>query len=208
MCNSLSFSHNFCESRINNNDGPEYFNAVSSLFMTLIPLLIGIPNNYHFKKVSYMLIINGGCSFYYHYSLSWLGKQLDEITMLLANYYYMNGLLNYYNDENIINIANISNSIMLPVIISFNTIPQYDQYFVYIFSLYCFPTCIFIFDLAFKNNIFKSVIMNTTISIIGAIAWFISEHNCNYVTTYGHIIWHLCFPLGIYRILKIYDNIE
>jgi hypothetical protein len=206
MSNSITFSHNFCESRLNDNVGPEYFNAVSSLFITAVPLICGVSIKPDFKKVGIMLVINGGCSFYYHFTLSWFGKQLDEITMLMANYYYINGLLPYCCEIKTANTNMISNTILLPIIIAVNTIPQNDIYFPYIFSIYCIPTCFYIVTTAIKKNLLNEVMLYNLLSIWGAVAWFISEYDCTPLTTYGHIIWHLCFPLGIYKTLKLYDD--
>jgi len=64
-------------------------------------------------------------------------------------------------------------------------------------------------------NIFKvskihntSIIPNLSISLFGAIFWNISEFYCNNITQYGHILWHLLFPLGFYRIMLDFDKIE
>ena len=89
-CNSSSeiveFKHNFCESRLQNNNPPEIANAYTSLFITIVPLYYGFPENDYFLNVGYSLFLNGFASFYYHYYLNWLGKQADEITMILANF--------------------------------------------------------------------------------------------------------------------------
>ena len=37
--------HNFCESRLNNNQPPEILNSYTSLFITIIPLIYGLPHN-------------------------------------------------------------------------------------------------------------------------------------------------------------------
>jgi hypothetical protein len=204
--NNIQFSHNFCESRLNNNEGPEYFNAYSAIFITLIPFYYGIPVNYHLKKVALMLILNGGFSFYYHYSLVWLGKQLDEVTMFLANYYYLCGLLKYYTDEDIKMRITTMSTIILPVLISVNTIPQYDIYFPYIFTLYTVPTVFIIVDIAITHNKLREMLLNLIITSIGCISWVISEYKCNNITTYGHVLWHIFFIIGIYRFVKMYDD--
>ena len=50
-------------------------------------------------------------------------------------------------------------------------------------------------------------IHNLSLSMIGALCWIISEVECNTYTQYGHIIWHLLFPLGFYRIILDFDKI-
>ena len=36
--------------------------------------------------------------------------------------------------------------------------------------------------------------------------WIISELNCNEFTVYGHVLWHLLFPLGFYQLVLKYDE--
>ena len=43
-----------------------------------------------------MLAFNGCASFYYHYRLTWIGKQSDEVSMILATYFGIWGLLKMY----------------------------------------------------------------------------------------------------------------
>ena len=204
--NTVVFEHNFCESRLQDNKGPEYFNAVTSLFITFIPLVLGIPNNSHFKKVSILLILNGFFSFYYHFTLTWLGKHLDEVTMFLANFHYVVGLLELYERTKLIQYIEIMNTCTIPLIIAFNTVPELDQYFPYVFAFYCSPTIIIILDYSVNTQSLRSTMINLSITATGAVCWLISENVCNEITTYGHILWHLCFPLGIYRILLDFDK--
>ena len=44
------------------------------------------------------------------------------------------------------------------------------------------------------------------LSLIGALCWIISELNCNEFTVYGHVLWHLLFPLGFYQLVLKYDE--
>lgn len=203
--NQIIFQHNFCESRLQDDRGPEMFNACSSLIISIVPLCHKMVNKTYFKKVRYMLILNGGFSFYYHYSLSWLGKHLDEGTMLLANYYIMSEFIQYYDDR-ANTLLNIQNTCMLPVILAVNTIPSMDPYFSYIFTIYCMPTVISMMDYAKKYDSIGDLMIYGSVSFIGVISWLISENMCNEYTTYGHILWHLFFPLGIYRILLMFDE--
>ena len=57
--NTITFNHNFCESRLQYNEGPEYYNAITSLFITIITLITGFPKNTYFKNITYMFILNG-----------------------------------------------------------------------------------------------------------------------------------------------------
>ena len=85
--------HNFCESRLNNNNPPEIYNSYTSLFITITPLILGLPKNIIFFNISCLLMFNGLASFYYHYELNWIGKQADEMSMILSTYFGIYGLL-------------------------------------------------------------------------------------------------------------------
>lgn len=204
--NEVIFNHNFCESRINNNQTPEIYNAFSSFFVTLVPLCCGEPKNEYFKNVRYMLLLNGFFSFYYHYTLSWYGKHLHEVTMIFANFHGINGLLKFYSIQyetktNVIHIC------LVPIFIAFNTLPQYDFMFPYLFGLYLAYSTYLIQHVAKVNNISKTVNEYLVVSAIGGSCWIISEWFCNEYATYGNVLWHFLFPFGIYKILMIYDSL-
>ena len=133
--------HNFCESRLQNNNPPEIFNAFTSFFISIIPFIFGFPKNIYFFNSSLLLIINGITSFYYHYYLNYFGKQSDEIAMILITYYTIFGLLNlqFYNYRNRIINYNIYNLIYMFLFIVFNTEIYFDFLFPYLFSSYLIP---------------------------------------------------------------------
>jgi len=207
MDNNIIFTHNFCESRLQNNEGPELLNSYSSLFITIIPLIIGIPKNIFFKNASYMIIMNGFFSFYYHYYLSWFGKHLDEVTMILANYFGICGLLNIYNNEQYQDKINKINTILMPLFLCVNTIPQLDYLFPTLFGIYISYSVYLILDIADMYNYKKTVYSYLLYSLCGSLSWIISESYCNSISIYGHVMWHLLFPIGFYNILIIYDRI-
>lgn len=207
MTNSIIFNHNFCESRLQDNEGPELLNSYSSLFIAIIPLICGIPNNFFLKNVSYMLIMNGFFSFYYHYYLTWFGKHLDEVTMILANYFGICGLIEMYDNSKYQNKINKINTAIMPVFICINTIPQFDYLFPTLFGLYVSYTVYLILDIADVYNYKKTVYSYLLYSLFGVTCWIISELYCSEVSKYGHVVWHILFPIGFYKILKIYDNL-
>ena len=45
------------------------------------------------------------------------------------------------------------------------------------------------------------------IASIGALCWIVSEIHCNDYTKYGHVIWHVLFPIGFYRIILTVDDL-
>ena len=72
-----------------------------------------------------------------------------------------------------------------------------------------FKSCEFlIFSLSLTKSLYNWSLNSKylLISFIGASCWIISEVNCNEITTYGHVIWHLLFPLGFYQLVLRYDE--
>ena len=199
------FKHNFCESRIYNNQ-PELINSVSSLFIFFIPQIFGKPQNDILYTISILIQFNGLASCYFHYYLDWLGKQLDEIPMILTCYLTMWFFIKlYYSDNNIlINYYNFFNTIYLLFILTINTFPIYNFIFPYLFGVQIIFSVLMIHKVSTKLAInYKEDLL---ISGIGAILWWISELYCTQWTYYGHLFWHLMFPLGYYKLILKYDN--
>ena len=131
-----TFIHNFCESRLQNNEPPELWNACTSLVVSIIPFISGFPKYPLFYNVACMLAVNGFASFYYHYSLNWVGKQSDEISMILANYFGLWGLINiYYNRSDERNKLNRYNTAFMYIFLLMNTLIQFD--FFVSFNIWC-----------------------------------------------------------------------
>lgn len=197
--------HNFCESRLTNYQPPEVYNAYTSLFITFIPFLLGFPKTNVFYNVACMIAFNGCASFYYHYALSWVGKQADEISMILATYYGLWGLLKMYHTEKwLINWCNGWNSLFMITFIVSNTIIEYDYVFPYIFGLYISMVLHLIYKV---STLYKYAYKRyLAISLVGFTCWSVSEVYCNEYTQYGHVIWHLLFPLGFYRLILSFDK--
>ena len=200
--------HNFCESRLNNNESPEILNAFTSFFISIIPFIFGFPENIYLYNSSILLIYNGLSSFYYHYYLNYIGKQADEISMIITVYFAIFGLINL-KFKKFISIRKkyyTYNLIFMISFIIFNTEIYFDFLFPYIFSIYIIPI-IYLIHIISKNHDI-SYLKELFISFIGVISWIVSEINCNEYTKYGHILWHIFFPLGFYKIILKIDEIN
>lgn len=203
----MEFSHNFCESKLQNNNPPELWNAYTSLIICATPFIYGFPVYPLLYNVACMLAVNGIASFHYHYTLTWIGKQGDEISMILANYFGMWGLINmYYFKSHKRNTLNKYNTGFMYSFLVLNTLVPYDYMFPSIFGVYVGGSLIMIYlvgekyGIPYKRNLFTS--------FVGAFCWIISEHFCNEYTKYGHPLWHLLFPLGFYRLILDFDNFK
>ena len=71
------------------------------LYLLCSIFIFGFPNNGIFFNIAVLLQFNGFASCYYHYNLNWIGKQMDEISMILANYFGLWSLFKiYYRKKN------------------------------------------------------------------------------------------------------------
>lgn len=192
--------HNFCESRLNDNQAPETINSITALYMCYLPCFFGKPKNHLLSNVALLLQINGIASCYYHYKLNWFGKQIDEISMILANFFGLWTLLEFYFIESYV-FYNQLNIIYMLLCISINTISSMDSLFPIMFGMYMIYTIYFIIITSYHIKLVNNIIL----SIIGFISWYVSEQYCNRYTYLGHSIWHLLFPIGFYKILMQYD---
>ena len=201
------FNHNFCESRLQNNKPPEIYNSYTSLAVTIVPLVIGLPEHQPFYNVATMFILNGFASSYYHYYLTWLGKQADEVTMILANYFGLWGLIDMvYSKSTNRRPLHLLNTLFMYGFLVSNTLVQNDQLFPTVFSVYMAGTLYMIRRVAHKYNTpYKRYLF---VSLFGATCWLISEEICNEYTVHGHSIWHFLFPLGFYRLILNYDKLK
>jgi len=196
--------HNFCESRLNNYNPPEIVNAYTSIFISIIPLFLGFPRDYYFFNVAILFILNGFASFYYHYFLNYIGKLSDEICMIMINYYCILGFMNvYYNNQLLIQKYNYYNRLFAISFILFNSIQYFDFLFPFLFFIYVLPSLYIVQQISYKYDYnYHSMF----ISLFGFCCWIISETYCNEYTYLGHTVWHLAFPLGIYKLILSYDK--
>ena len=203
--NSEIVVHNFCESRLNNYDPPELFNAYSSLIISIYPLYLGFPENDILFNTAILFFINGITSFYYHYKLNYIGKQADEIAMIVSTYYGIWILLKIFlKQKKKVNFYNAINTFYMFSFTIVNLDTTFDFYFPFLFGGYLLGFLYLIARISTINNIF--ILKNIFISLLGGIFWVISELNCNEITQYGHIMWHILFPLGLYRIILSVDK--
>ena len=146
---------------------------------------LGIPR-YNLLDNHCLLAVNGVASFHYHYHLSWVGKQADEIAMILANYFGQWALINMYYRSHEQNSINRYNTAFMYIFLVLNTLTKYDFLFPSIFGIYVGGTLIMIHRVSKKYKVPYGT--NLAISAVGAVCWIISEHHCNEYTKFGHVV--------------------
>ena len=196
-----NFSHNFCESKIFIGQ-PEIFNALSSIFITILPLFYSLPRNISLRRVIYILMLNGIFSSYYHYNLTWFGKQLDELTMIFALYIGTLEILNILHhpdkkDYYILDVYSI-------LIIAINTLPNYSYLFPVLYFFGIINLLYNIYKLTYKVHVIDPTPLKC--SFYGFIFWILSEVFCNRFFYFGHSLWHIMFPLGFIQFIKNLDD--
>tara|TARA_B100000925_G_C22007996_1_gene474650 strand:- start:1330 stop:1983 length:654 start_codon:yes stop_codon:yes gene_type:complete len=196
-----NFSHNFCESKIFN-DQPEIFNAISSLFITIIPFFYNFPRNVALRRVTFILMLNGIFSSYYHFNLNWFGKQLDELTMIFALYIGTIEIINIINSHDKKNY--LLYDFFTITMTSINTLPNYDLIFPFMFFIGVLYLLFNIYILKQSLPIIDVTCLKC--SFYGSIFWILSEIFCNRFFYFGHSLWHIMFPLGFIKFIEILDN--
>ena len=183
----IDFKHNFCESKLQNNEPPEKWNAYTSFIISVVPFIYRFPNNPLFYNVACMLSVNGIASYHYHYYLTWIGKQGDEISMILANYFGMWGLINmYYKNSEKQNLLNRYNTAFMYLFLLGNTLIQYDPLFPSIFGILL--SLVMIYKVA---NMYHIPYRNLFISFVMLVGLF---QNIFVITYQRSSNMHLLFP--------------
>lgn len=195
----MYFKHNFCESKIFGK--PEYINAITSLFISIIPFFFKFPKITAFKRIFFILFLNGISSFYYHIKLDWIGKQLDELTMILIVYIFIFKLIIIIHKLNFVFLFDL---LFLSIFV-INSIPKLDFIFPLLFSL---PVSLLLYIIYKLSKIYIGIEFNNFLyCFIGFLFWIISELLCNKYTYVGHGLWHLFFPLGAVKIINNLDYV-
>ena len=199
--------YNFCESIINNNNPPEIINSISSLAISIVPLVFGFPKNSILLKIlSIIFILTGFSSAYFHYYLNWIGKQADEICMLLlnliGNIFLIKNL--YQKNSFLFKFFNFLNFFIFSLILIKNlqikNVLNFPKYYLY----YTIVTLFFLIKYNLKKKI--KILKNILISLTGFIFWIISEKYCNKITFLGHSLWHILFPIGFFFMILSIDK--
>jgi hypothetical protein len=193
----MTFKHNFCESKIFGK--PEYLNSITSIFISIIPLFFPFPEIPAFKRITILLILNGLSSFYYHYNLDWIGKQFDELTMILIVYIFLLKLIVVAQKINLLYLIDI----LFVLIFVINSIPKMDFIFPALFTT---PIIILLYLIYKLSKIYITIdFKNFIFCLIGAFCWIGSELLCTKYTYVGHGLWHLFFSLGTVRLINNLD---
>ena len=201
------FKHNFCESTLQDNASPEVWNSATSFAVSIVPFVYGFPKYPVLHNAARMLAFNGFASAYYHYYLTWFGKQANEVSLILANYFGIWGLTNmYYQRSARRNNLNRYNTLFMYAFLISNTLVKHDILFSSIFGIYVGGTLLMIIQVSWKYDV--PCVKNLTVSTIGALGWILSEYYCNEYTMFGHVIWHILFPVGFYKLILEFDKLK
>jgi hypothetical protein len=226
MINFNNFDHNFCESTIYSNEQhPEYFNSISSLFITFIGInAIMKPNiNFLLSMLYSSLIVNGITSCFYHYynTIGW--GLLDRMSMLLIAISSVNLFTN--NITSIIKLdrwtnINTINRIIHILVTSYFTILftiaglHMESLFNIMFGLFLGSLFIFMF-LINKHRVNLNIPLKIVYLgwkgimyiMISGLFWIITENLCteyNFIKyLFGHVWWHIFVSYGGYLISLI-----
>jgi hypothetical protein len=208
---------NFCEKKIWGSH-PEWLNCLSCFFISYIPYM-GLKyskiNSETIKNILSFLFIGGFTAFLYHWNGYYISKHLDEVPMILSIWLGLKKILSINNLN--IYFQYILN-IYFVLLLSINSIPNFDNYFPILFTFPCLlliplllkyyicmkHTCKNEKILIGKHVCFKGMLL----SIMGALSWVLSENYCHPLMILGHSLWHIFFSLGMFYILTSIDYME
>jgi len=218
--NFTEYDHDFCEASIYNN-GAEYVNSISALFISFIGLFGLYYNSYHSVNIDmlyYTLIINGIASCIYHHThyIGW--GLLDRYSMIYISTYCYNIFLELLITKKrfIFHILQFSIVIYLTILSAITGLHN-ELLFNNLFGFFLFSILIFIVTCSIMYTNVPQVIINYSYKgllyiTLAGVSWIITENLCSdYVIMkylYGHFIWHVGVSLGGYYIslLPIYIN--
>lgn len=216
------FDHDFCEASIYNN-GAEYMNSITALFISFIGLFGLYYNSYHSINIDmlyYSLIINGVTSSIYHHThfIGW--GLLDRYSMIYISTYCYNIFLELLIFKKSIcsHLLQITLIVYLTYL-SATTGLHNEMLFNNLFGFFLFSVLIFLILCRIKypnipKKIFNYGIKGIIYITIAGISWIITENLCDKYFImkyfYGHSLWHVAVSLGGYYIslipIYIYKN--
>jgi hypothetical protein len=211
-----TYDHSFCESKLWGGP-PEYINSITSLFISYIGFY-GLKNNHHLNNEVFMLysalLINGICSFFYHWTNNLGWGYFDRISMVLIAYPSIIGgikeITYLYKIENWKNKLFLTlTQLYFTLIITFCAL-DYEKLFNNLFGVYLGFILVFIFMVNYKkeflDNKIKKLInfgfIGVSMIALAGISWIIIENLCDVYSlmkyTHGHAVWHIFVSLGGY----------
>ena len=179
----------FCESPYENSKYiAEYYNSLSGL----IYVIIGLLYKSKYKELGLCSISLGIGTFLLHCTQSHFGQMLDELSMLILIYLFLNKF-----KEKVYKKKYIIWMVLLYI--------YYNNNFIVFLVL--FTTLIILLVYETKNlNIKKKNYRNLFIILmsIGTLCWILDQVVCFYVKDYYlHAIWHILTGLSLYIGFKI-----
>lgn len=211
------FDHNFCESTIySSNPHPEYFNAISSLFITFIGLnAIRKPNIHVFISLMYScLAINGVLSYLYHYYNSIGYGLLDRMSMVLLSY---NTTYVFYITLKRAGVfqPSFSKNVLINLLIVFYysfllTIAGLHKEILFniLFAMFLVSIVGYIYFVSIKTHIDPTVLTigwkGVKCIVFSGVFWLTTEGLCSHLFfikyLFGHVWWHIFVSYGGYLV--------
>lgn len=212
--------HSFCEMNIYGK-APEYINSISSLFLSLYGLFgLFIIKNTSSSKINNIeniytaLIINGICSFMYHFNNKIGWGLMDRFSMILI------AIPCYTIAIDILRLSEIKKKIFRIIITSYITILmtvtglQHEILFNILFGIFFGSLFIFMCIIQFDNNYYlipKNIVnkgwLGVLYLLLAGTFWIITEKLCfkySFIKyLFGHSFWHFGCAYGGYLITLI-----
>lgn len=215
-----SFDHNFCESLIYSIDPhPEYFNAISSLFITFIGInAFFMPNiNFNSQMLYSSLTINGISSFFYHWfnTIGW--GLLDRMSMIVIAMYSTS--LFIINLNKFFKVNQLFVHLLVGCyFISLLTVAglHMEDLFNLMFGMFLASLFIFMMivnkhkhNLKIPTQIINFGWLGIKYIFISGLFWIVTENLCTKFSLikylFGHVWWHIFVSYGGYLVSLVFN---
>jgi hypothetical protein len=210
--NFTAFDHNFCESRIYATDGPEYFNALSSLFITLT----GVYGLTRQNTLLYTAFIMNGltsCGYHWYHTLGW--GILDRMSMILIAFSCVTladipCLLRVKEGQpwhgKMYNLLVMTYFTAILTVTALHWEATFNALFaVFLVSLIGYVYYMTVHQETFRipHNILVLATRGVKLITLSGLFWIVTENFCGIVFVkymFGHVWWHLFVSYGGYLI--------
>ena len=188
----------------------EFYNSISNIFYIFIYYfgLYSVKQIFckdYDKKLFGMLLFTGGCSFYFHATLSLLGQIMDELSILFV---LSQSLLLLYKNNNFIVYSIYILTFIFTIIMCF--IPELNIPILFSFGMFMWRNIEHKLVISQKNKI---VLWYHTkvLFFISLVCWFTDKFLCDVWPVselYLHAWWHLLIGMTAYYAIFIGLYIE
>ena len=198
----------FCEGQISGI--PEYWNSISSLFISLV-MWGGLHTkdlHQEIKTIYFILFLNGFSSMFFHWTMYYGWKMFDQFTMIFAIWFGIKRCINLVQYKDNIYLYSLH---FLNIVVLVLSVCEYDNIFRTFFTIETLFLIYFHYILTVNLRIkdsYKLGRKGLIISLSAGLFWIVTELHCNKYLILGHAVWHLGISYGMHLFLQFLNSIS